>query len=63
MEFFKTKAGGLTIAFAVIMVAFVMIMAGLGSGNDMLCTIGFVLIVAAMLYSPVKVHILDRKKK
>ena len=63
MEFFKTKAGGLTIAFAVIMVAFVMIMAGLGSGNDMLCTIGFVLIVIAMLYSPVKVHILDRKKK
>ena len=39
------------------------IMAGLGSGNDMLCTIGFVLIVVAMLYSPVKVHILDRKKK
>lgn len=63
MEFFKTKAGGLTIAFAVIMIAFVMIMAGLGSGNDMLCAIGFVLIVVAMLYSPVKVHILDRKKK
>ena len=63
MEFFKTKAGGLTIAFAVIMIAFVMIMAGLDSGNDMLCTIGFVLIVVAMLYSPVKVHILDRKKK
>lgn len=63
MEFFKTKAGGLTIAFAVIMIAFVMIMAGLDSGNDTLCTIGFVLIVVAMLYSPVKVHILDRKKK
>ena len=63
MEFFKTKAGGLTIAFAVIMIAFVMIMAGLGAGNDKLCTIGFVLIVVAMLYSPVKVHILDRKKK
>ena len=63
MEFFKTKAGGLTIAFAVIMIAFVMIMAGLGSGNDTLCTIDFVLIVVAMLYSPVKVHILDRKKK
>jgi hypothetical protein len=63
MEFFKTKAGGLTIAFAVIMIAFVMIMAGLGSGNDAMCTIGFVLIVVAMLYSPVKVHILDRLKK
>lgn len=63
MEFFKTKAGGLTIAFAVIMISFVMIMTGLGSENDMLCTIGFFLIVIAMLYSPVKVHILDRKKK
>lgn len=63
MEFFKTKAGGLTIAFAVIMIAFVMIMAALGSGNDTLCAVGFVLIVVAMLYSPVKVHILDRLKK
>ena len=44
MEFFKTKAGGLTIAFAVIMIAFVMIMAGLGSGNDMFCTIAIGLI-------------------
>ena len=63
MEFFKTKAGGLTIAFAVIMAAFVMIMSGLGSGNDTLCLVGFVLIVIAMMYSPVKVHILDRKKR
>lgn len=57
-SFFKTKAGGLTIAFLVIMVAFIIIMAGLGTGNDMLCTVGFVLIVFAMLYSPVKVYIL-----
>ena len=63
MEFFKTKAGGLTVAFAVIMASFVIIMSGLGSENDILCTVGFVLIVIAMLYSPVKVHILDRKKK
>lgn len=62
-SFFKTKAGGLTIAFAVIMIAFVMIMAGLGSENDTICVAGFVMIVVAMLYSPVKVHILDRMKK
>lgn len=59
-SFFKTKAGGLTIAFLVIMIAFVIIMAGLGTGNDMLCTVGFVLIVFAMLYSPVKVYILRK---
>ena len=63
MGFFKTKAGALTIAFAVIMAAVVMIMSGLGSENDTLCTVGFVMIVLAMMYSPVKVHILDRMKR
>lgn len=62
-SFFKTKAGGLTIAFAIIMIAFVMIMAGIGAGNDTLCMIAFVMIVAAMLYSPVKTYVLDRLKK
>ncbi|MGM9616679.1 hypothetical protein [Butyricicoccus sp.] len=61
--FFQTKAGGLTIAFIVIMIAFVMIMAGLYTGASVLCTVGFVLIVVAMLYSPVKVYILDRRNK
>ena len=60
-SFFKTKEGGLTIAFIVIMVAFVLIMVGLQSAG--LCMIGFLLIVVAMLYSPVKVYILDRLKK
>jgi len=62
-SFFKTKEGGLTIAFIVIMVAFVLIMIGLGSSGDGLCMVGFLLIVVAMLYSPVKVYILDRMKK
>lgn len=62
-SFFQTKAGGLTIAFIVIMLAFVMIMAGLYTGTTVLGTIGFVLIVVAMLYSPVKVYIFDRRNK
>ena len=61
--FFQTKAGGLTIAFIVIMIAFAMIMAGLYTGTFVLCTIGFVLIVVAMLYSPVEVYILSKLKK
>ena len=61
--FFQTKAGGLTIAFIVIMIAFAMIMAGLYTGTSILCTIGFVLIVVAMLYSPVEVYILSKLKK
>ncbi|MCD8355658.1 MAG: hypothetical protein LUE11_03685 [Clostridia bacterium] len=58
--FFQTKAGGLTIAFIVIMIAFAMILVGLYTGTDVICTIGFVLIVLAMLYSPVKVYILSK---
>ena len=61
--FFQTKAGGLTIAFIVIMIAFAMIMVGLYTGTSVLCTIGFVLIVVAMLYSPVEVYILSKLKK
>jgi membrane-bound ClpP family serine protease len=62
-SFFHTKAGGLTIAFLVIMVAFVIIMGGLYTENNVVCLTGFVLIVLGMLYSPVKVYILDRLKK
>lgn len=61
-SFWKTKAGGLTLAFIVIMIAFAVIMAGLGMSNDVLCMIGFIMIVVAMLYSPIKVYVLDRKK-
>lgn len=60
-SFFKTKAGGLTIAFIVIMVAFVIIMAGLGSGSDSVCLVGFIIMVGAMLYSPVTTFIIKPK--
>lgn len=59
-NFFKTKAGGLTIAFLVIMVAFVIILMSAPNGNLAGCSIGFILIVGGMLYSPVKVQIIDR---
>ena len=58
--FFQTKAGRLTIACLVIAVAFVLIVAGLQSDGNGLCTVGFLMIVAAMLYSPVKVYLIDR---
>lgn len=61
-SFFKTKEGGLTIAFIVIMVAFVVIIAGLNMANDGICLAGFIIMVAAMLYSPVKTFILKPKK-
>lgn len=61
-SFFKTKEGGLTIAFIVIMISFFIILAGLGAANDAVCLAGFIIMVAAMLYSPVKTFILKPKK-
>lgn len=56
--FFKTKAGGLTLAFIAIMAAFAMIMAGLSSDNHTLADGGFILMLLAMLYSPLKTYLL-----
>lgn len=61
--FFQTKAGALTIAFVVIAVAFVLIVTGLQSSGNEMCIAGFLMIVAAMLYSPVKAHLIDRFRK
>ena len=62
-SFFKTKAGGLAIAFIAIMIAFFIILAGLNTASNTLCTVGFAIIVISMLYSPFKVYILDRRSK
>lgn len=58
--FWGTKAGGLTIAFIVIMIASVVIMAGISMSSNAVCLIGFLMIVAAMLYSPVREYILKK---
>ena len=50
-SFFKTKEGGLTLAFIVIMIAFAIMLFGLYTGTT------------AMFYSPVKVFILTPKHK
>ena len=48
-SFFKTKQGGLTIAFIVIILAFILILRGLRMRQDAACMAGFILMVAAML--------------
>lgn len=59
--FWGTKAGRLTLAFLIIMAAFVVIMIGISAGSDVLCAIGFLVIAAAMLWSPIEVYILKKK--
>ena len=61
-NFFQTKEGGLTIAFVVIMAAFFIKQAGHGTGNDTISQVGFMIMVAAMLYSPVRTFIIKPKK-
>ena len=51
-SFFKTKEGGLTIAFIIIMISFFLIQWGLSAGMDVLAYAGFILVIASMLYSP-----------
>lgn len=61
-SFFKTKEGGLTIAFIIIMISFFLIQGGLAAGMNAQAYLGFILVIVSMLYSPVKVFIIDRKK-
>ena len=51
---------GILMILFTIAVAFVLIVTGLQSDGNGLCTVGFLMIVAAMLYSPVKVYLIDR---
>ena len=59
--YFHTKAGQLTLAFIVIMIAFVLVMIGLSAGTEILSTVGFVLILLAMIWSPCRVYLFRKK--
>ncbi len=61
-KFFSTRAGKLTIAFIIVMIAFAMIMFGLYNNISIMYTLGFTMIVLSMLYSPIKTHIYDKLK-
>lgn len=60
--FFHTKAGRLTVAFIFIMVAFTLILVELKMTKNGSCMAGFVLLVATMLYSPVKIYVIEKLK-
>ena len=62
-SFWNTKEGILTIAFIIIMIAFFIILTGLSSGSDAVCLAGFVIMAAALLFSPVNTFILSKFRK
>ena len=55
------KTRRLAMALGLILAAFALIMAGAGKGSDAMCGCGFLLILAAMLYPPIR-EIGERKK-
>lgn len=62
-SFWKTKAGALTIGFILAMVSFVLILIGIKMNSEMLENIGLVIVIIAVLISPIKVFILGKKSK
>ena len=62
-NFWKTKAGALTIGFIIAMISFVVTLVGIKMNSEMVQNLGLVLVLIAVLISPVKVFIIDRKNK
>lgn len=62
-SFWRTKAGALTIGFVVAMVSFMVILIGIKMKSEMLENCGLVLVIVAVLISPIKVFILDKWSK
>ena len=62
-NFWKTKAGALTIGFIIAMISFVITLVGIKMNSEMVKNLGLVLVIIAVLISPVKVFIIDRKNK
>ena len=62
-NFWKTKAGALTIGFIIAMISFVITLVGIKMNSEIVQNLGLVLVIIAVLISPVKVFIIDRKNK
>ena len=56
-NFWKTKAGALTIGFIIAMISFVITLVGIKMNSEMVQNLGLVLVIIAVLISPVKVLI------
>lgn len=62
-SFWKTKAGALTIGFILAMLSFVIILIGIKMNSEKIENLGLVIVIVAVLISPIKVFILDKKSK
>lgn len=62
-SFWKTKEGALTIGFIISIVSFILILIGIKANSALVENIGLIIVIIAVLVSPIKVFILDKRKK
>ncbi len=60
-SYLKSKEGGFVIAFVSIMIAFVFILLGFEWNQQFLSITGFVIVMLAMLYAPIRKYLIDKK--
>ena len=62
-NFWKTRAGALTIGFILAMLSFIIILFGIKMNSEMVENFGLIVVIVAVLISPIKVFILDKRSK
>ncbi|MDO4961563.1 MAG: hypothetical protein Q4E57_06900 [Eubacteriales bacterium] len=62
LKFYETKEGALSIAYMVILAAFVIMMVGVWGSDETFTLDGFAAIITAMLYCPMRTFIFEKAK-
>lgn len=62
-SFWKTKEGTLTIGFILSMVSFIIILIGIKANSELIENLGLLIVIISVLVSPIKVFILNKRKK
>ena len=62
-NFWKTMAGALTIGFILAMLSFIIILFGIKMNSEKVENFGLIVVIVAVLISPIKVFILDKRSK
>ena len=62
-SFWKTKAGALTVGFILAMLSFMIILVGIKMNSETVENFGLIVVIVAVLISPIKVFILDKRSK
>nr|WP_314631241.1 hypothetical protein [uncultured Mogibacterium sp.] len=62
-SFWKTKAGALTVGFILAILSFMIILVGIKMNSETIENFGLAVVIVAVLISPIKVFILDKRSK